>query len=71
MTYILVAVATKKESLNPITGSLVVRVLLSFLPELISSLILIFAGLKTLEVGQITKAGYGVPTAMAYSVWRN
>lgn len=71
MSYGLVAVATKKEFLNPITGSLAVRVLLSFLPELITSLILIFAGLKTQEVGQIAKAGYCAPAAMAHSEWSN
>ncbi|KAL1969445.1 hypothetical protein VTN77DRAFT_8883 [Rasamsonia byssochlamydoides] len=56
VTYGLVAVSTKKGSLNPITGSLAVRVLLGFLPEVILTGILVYAGFKTKEVNRIPKA---------------
>lgn len=46
--YSLVAMCTQQASLNPITGSLAVRVVLSFLPELIAAIAYVAAGVKTL-----------------------
>ncbi|RLM00021.1 hypothetical protein CFD26_107463 [Aspergillus turcosus] len=45
--YSLVALCTQRASLNPVTGSLAIRVVLSFLPEVIATLAYIFAGMKT------------------------
>ncbi|UKZ83460.1 hypothetical protein TrVFT333_011269 [Trichoderma virens FT-333] len=45
--YSLVALVTQDESLNPLTGALTIRVLLSLLPELISVLAFITAGILT------------------------
>jgi hypothetical protein len=58
VTYSLVAVSTQKKSLSPINGSLAVRVILSFLPELIMTVILLFAGYKTKNVVQMAKEGH-------------
>ncbi|KUI56000.1 hypothetical protein VP1G_03377 [Cytospora mali] len=45
--YSLVAFTTQKAYLSPVNGSLTVRVLLRFLPELIATLSFIFAGIQT------------------------
>ncbi|KAL1882533.1 hypothetical protein Plec18167_002949 [Paecilomyces lecythidis] len=45
--YSLVALSTERASLNPTTGSLAIRVVLGFLPELIATLIYIAAGFAT------------------------
>ncbi|KAF7715290.1 Uncharacterized protein PECH_007298 [Penicillium ucsense] len=45
--YSLVALCTQKRSLNPITGSLTIRVVLSFLPEIIVTVVYILAGCQT------------------------
>lgn len=45
--YSLVAFSTQKAYLNPATGSLTIRVLLSFLPELIAACSFIVAGIQT------------------------
>lgn len=48
--YALVELVTQDESLNPLTGSLAIRVMLSLLPELISVLGFITAGILTRNV---------------------
>ncbi|KAL2196106.1 hypothetical protein P885DRAFT_61306 [Corynascus similis CBS 632.67] len=45
--YSLVALTTRRPSLSPVTGSLAVRVVLSFLPELIATLAFVAAGMWT------------------------
>ncbi|KAL2022921.1 hypothetical protein VTK56DRAFT_4136 [Thermocarpiscus australiensis] len=45
--YSLAALCTQRASLNPVTGSLAIRVVLGFLPEVIAALAYIFAGFKT------------------------
>ncbi|KAL7905877.1 hypothetical protein GGI35DRAFT_483154 [Trichoderma velutinum] len=45
--YTLVAFVTQDETLNPLTGSLTIRVLLSLIPELVCVLALLTAGLLT------------------------
>ncbi|GFF74390.1 hypothetical protein CNMCM6936_000548 [Aspergillus lentulus] len=45
--YSLAALCTQRASLNPVTGSLAIRVVLGFLPEVIATLAYIFAGLRT------------------------
>jgi hypothetical protein len=45
--YALIALTTRRPSLNPVTGSIAVRVVLSFLPELITTLLFIVAGWRT------------------------
>ncbi|RMJ25474.1 hypothetical protein PHISP_03666 [Aspergillus sp. HF37] len=42
--YTLAAVSTQKASLNPVTGSLAVRVVLGFLTELVAALVYVSAG---------------------------
>ncbi|KAK1147797.1 hypothetical protein N8T08_000310 [Aspergillus melleus] len=44
--YSLVAMSTQRVDLNPTTGSLAIRVVLSFLPELIAAIAYIAAGMK-------------------------
>jgi len=51
--YALVALCTQDPYLSPINGTLVVRVLLSFLPESISALLLVAAGVLTRNVRRI------------------
>ncbi|OJJ49488.1 hypothetical protein ASPZODRAFT_129966 [Penicilliopsis zonata CBS 506.65] len=50
VVYSLVAECTQKADLNPVTGSLAVRVVLSFLPELFITLIFVVAGAVTRNV---------------------
>ncbi|CBF82328.1 hypothetical protein AN9205.2 [Aspergillus nidulans FGSC A4] len=45
--YSVAALCTQRASLNPTTGSLAVRVVLGFLPEVIATLSIILAGIKT------------------------
>ncbi|KAJ5554877.1 hypothetical protein N7535_007320 [Penicillium sp. DV-2018c] len=45
--YSLAALCTQRASLNPVTGSLAIRVVLGLLSELIAAIALIFAGIKT------------------------
>ncbi|THC93877.1 hypothetical protein EYZ11_006629 [Aspergillus tanneri] len=45
--YSLTALCTQRASLNPVTGSLAIRVVLGFLPEVIATLAYIFAGIRT------------------------
>ncbi|KAL6232202.1 hypothetical protein BDW75DRAFT_247340 [Aspergillus navahoensis] len=45
--YSLAALCTQRASLNPVTGSLTIRVVLGFLPEVISTLAYIFSGIRT------------------------
>ncbi|KAJ5295487.1 hypothetical protein N7508_010308 [Penicillium antarcticum] len=45
--YSLAALCTQRASLNPITGSLAIRVVLGFMPEVIATLAFIFAGIRT------------------------
>ncbi|KAL6897689.1 hypothetical protein GGI43DRAFT_99484 [Trichoderma evansii] len=50
--YALVALVTQDKSLNPVTRSLAIRVILSLIPELISVLAFIVAGLLTRNAAQ-------------------
>lgn len=50
--YSLVAFSTQKAYLNPATSSLTIRVLLSFLPELIAACSFIVAGIQTRRLAQ-------------------
>ncbi|KAJ5822848.1 hypothetical protein N7447_005188 [Penicillium robsamsonii] len=45
--YSLAALCTQRASLNPVTGSLAIRVVLGLLPEVIATLACIFAGFRT------------------------
>jgi len=54
--YSLVALCTQNLQISPISGSLATRVILSFLPELIGALLLIFAGILTRNVRRIATA---------------
>ncbi|KAK4246258.1 hypothetical protein C7999DRAFT_15588 [Corynascus novoguineensis] len=53
--YTLVALTTRRPSLSPITGSLAVRVVLSFLPELVATLAFLAAGMWTRNALRIRK----------------
>ncbi|KAK4867306.1 hypothetical protein LT330_000816 [Penicillium expansum] len=44
VVYMLVAEFTQRADLNPTTGSLAVRVVLGFFPELLAAIVLVFAG---------------------------
>lgn len=44
---------TQKAYLNPTTGSLPIRVVLAFLPELLATIIYVAAGLKTQAVAKL------------------
>ncbi|KAK1244033.1 hypothetical protein MKX08_002171 [Trichoderma sp. CBMAI-0020] len=54
--YSLIALVTKDENLNPQTGSLAIRVVLGLIPELISVLAFVTAGLATRHVARELKA---------------
>ncbi|KNG85062.1 integral membrane protein [Aspergillus nomiae NRRL 13137] len=45
--YMLVAEFTQRADLNPTTGSLAVRVVLGFFPELLAAIVLVFVGIMT------------------------
>lgn len=51
--YSLATLTTQKPSLNPTTGSLPIRVLLAFLPELIATIAYVAAGLQTQGAAQL------------------
>ncbi|KAF4161502.1 hypothetical protein CNMCM6069_003408 [Aspergillus lentulus] len=51
VTYGLIAESTQKQNLNPVTGSLAIRTVLDLLPELITTLILMFVGFRTRHIG--------------------
>ncbi|KAL2179259.1 uncharacterized protein P884DRAFT_240045 [Thermothelomyces heterothallicus CBS 202.75] len=51
--YALVALTTRRRSLNPVTGSLAARVVLGLLPELITTLVLIIAGMRTRNASRV------------------
>ncbi|EPS27172.1 hypothetical protein PDE_02115 [Penicillium oxalicum 114-2] len=53
--YTLVALCTQKPSLNPVTGSLAIRVVLSFLPEVIATLAFILSGFQTIRAPQLAR----------------
>ncbi|KAK4868016.1 hypothetical protein LT330_007675 [Penicillium expansum] len=53
--YSLAALCTQKASLNPVTGSLAVRVVLGFLPELIATILFIVAGIRTQGAAPMAK----------------
>lgn len=57
--YSLVALVTQNPTLSPATGSLAVRVVLSFLPELISTLILLVGGILTRDIRKDAGPGPG------------
>ncbi|KAL2828095.1 hypothetical protein BJY01DRAFT_261634 [Aspergillus pseudoustus] len=66
--YTLVAEFTQRAGLNPSTGTLAVRVVLGFLPELIAALILLVAGIRTKDANrreqqqQVGRAQHGPGT---------
>ncbi|KAL1848004.1 hypothetical protein VTK73DRAFT_10217 [Phialemonium thermophilum] len=60
--YSLVALCSEKPSLNPATGSLAIRVVLAFLPELIAVLILLGAGILTLNAMRLRAAAVPAET---------
>jgi hypothetical protein len=51
VTYGLIAESTQKRNLNPVTGSLAIRTVLGLLPELITTVILMFVGFRTRHIG--------------------
>ncbi|KAF4951714.1 hypothetical protein FSARC_12837 [Fusarium sarcochroum] len=53
--YTLIALTSNDADLNPITGTLAIRVVLSFLPELIAALILLAAGLLTRNIRSLAQ----------------
>jgi len=55
VVYSLATICTQNPALNPISGSLAARVVLSFLPEIISTLLLVVAGILTRNVRRISK----------------
>ncbi|AEO67513.1 aa703609-746e-4304-a73b-e246a9707016 [Thermothielavioides terrestris] len=57
--YTLAALTTRRASLNPVTGSLAVRVVLGFLPELLATLVFVVAGARTRHAGRVGKGGLG------------
>ncbi|KAH1415448.1 hypothetical protein KXV70_004889 [Aspergillus fumigatus] len=52
VVYMLVAEFTQRADLNPTTGSLAVRVVLGFCPELLAAIVLVFAGFVTRGAGE-------------------
>ncbi|KAJ5534074.1 hypothetical protein N7527_000328 [Penicillium freii] len=61
VVYMLVAEFTQRADLNPTTGSLAVRVVLGFLPELFAAIVLVFAGFVTRGASEVGagEAGLG------------
>ncbi|KIA75726.1 hypothetical protein HK57_00461 [Aspergillus ustus] len=62
--YTFVAEYTQRADLNPSTGTLAVRVVLGFLPELIAALVLVLAGIRTRgvnsrRVGEVQQGQHG------------
>ncbi|KAF4462933.1 C6 zinc finger domain-containing [Fusarium albosuccineum] len=53
--YTLVALTSNEAKLNPATGSLAIRVVLSFLPELIAVIIFLIAGLFSRNIRDLAK----------------
>lgn len=53
--YTLVALTSNDADLNPITGTLAIRVVLSFLPELIAVLVYLVAGLLTRDIRALSE----------------
>ncbi|KAM0523130.1 hypothetical protein ACHAPE_001622 [Trichoderma viride] len=54
--YSLIALVTKDKNLNPQTGSLAIRVILGLIPELVSALAFVTAGLLTRHVARESQA---------------
>lgn len=52
--YSLVALCTRKSYLNPVTGSITIRVLLGFLPELIPTIMFIAVGIATQNIRKVS-----------------
>lgn len=65
--YGLVAESTQKADLNPVTGSLAIRVVLSFLPELIAVLIFVFEGFRTRDVQRYQKMDRTQPASSRWT----
>ncbi|KAJ5123971.1 uncharacterized protein N7515_007796 [Penicillium bovifimosum] len=61
--YSLAALCTRRASLNPVTGSLAIRVVLGLLPELIAALAFIFAGIKTQDAAPLAQVEEEVVSA--------
>ncbi|BCR89977.1 uncharacterized protein ACHE_51175A [Aspergillus chevalieri] len=55
--YSLVAICTQAAYLNPRTGTLVIRVVLGFLPELLATLVYICVGIQTRGVAKLVRHG--------------
>lgn len=55
--YSVVTLSTRDAYLNPTTGSMAIRVVLAFFPELIATIIYIAAGLKTQGAAQLMEQG--------------
>ncbi|GIK03832.1 hypothetical protein Aspvir_007907 [Aspergillus viridinutans] len=53
--YGLIAESTQKQNLNPVAGSLAIRTVLGLLPELITTLILVFVGFRTRHIGRYNR----------------
>lgn len=53
VVYMLVAEFTQRADLNPTTGSLAVRVVLGFFPELLAAIVLVFAGYVTRGASEV------------------
>ncbi|KAL5360644.1 hypothetical protein BJX96DRAFT_175497 [Aspergillus floccosus] len=53
--YSVAALCTQRASLNPITGSLAIRVVLGFLPEVIATLVYLFAGIGTQSAAPLAR----------------
>ncbi|EAW07712.1 uncharacterized protein ACLA_024270 [Aspergillus clavatus NRRL 1] len=67
--YMLVAESTQRADLNPTTGSLAVRVVLGFLPELLAAIVLVSVGIMTrglvlVELGWSKGKGAGIDMPM-------
>jgi hypothetical protein len=58
--YMLVAEFTQRADLNPMTGSLAVRVVLGVLPELLAAIVLVFVGIMTRGVGKVDAGEAGL-----------
>ncbi|KAL7935664.1 hypothetical protein V8C35DRAFT_297886 [Trichoderma chlorosporum] len=68
--YALVALVTRDATLNPLTGALTIRVILSLIPELISVLAFITAGLLTRNVASDAAAANKRQRKTAGRPWR-
>lgn len=59
MFYTVVALFTQSVNLNPVTGSLGLRVGFDFVPELVSTLVFITVGLLTYHIRRVERKAGG------------